>query len=716
MNVNFYNNCDVDIIFHTDFKICSTNKHDIFWYSEWRLVIAIFVCCCLEMSSTISQDFGNITTAGISTERMSLFTDGALTPFTVRSSILLSVSLVVGASISAGLPANGIVIYASYRCRHLRNAVHILPILNLSIAYMISCSLASPILLVLLEMEPDNSPPPDLCTFMDFLLVQGSVVQLLTTLVIGYDRHHMLAHPFEKSQRIKRVKLGILLSWVVSVSLGIIGCTAFPESPVMLLCERTSWRQMQSESLLTYMFGSYVLAPLGFTMTLVFILLYLRIGLLIHHHSNHGKRTGLGLAAVNRVAAFSGTPTPIEVAAISESGPVHYKSKDISTAKSKKPRGINKIHPLESTNVAHSKQEITINQTEFRETKRVSFDNDASTLVPNLGDNECVLSPDALLRKKPASHEGSLAVPAGLTSTTQSSDVVVSWRSELTERDIEGIQNILMETPDSFPVSDSKRSSLTLDTTNPSVIRPGAFVAKPNRVNSAQNISVRQMIPRPQRSLSASFLGENLHRDRKSSIDVNSGLSPIPGSSTSDTNQKRTGHEKRGRFSKISCQGRSIGSVVEVHDVDGHVLKVHTRREDVVGAVCLRTQENRLKGRRRLEARATRRIGAVIAWFLLCWLPLPIVMVACTQMDNSGYDVQVMAAESFLMTLGLSLLAPAFNPLLYTLANKQLLNELTRIKRNMKDWFCRCSLTNIAYWEGLGWEDFDAWGRYLGQG
>ena len=148
------------------------------------------------MPSTISQDFGNTTTVGISTARMILFINGTLTTFTVRSSILMFVSLVVSDSISSGLLTNGIVMYASYRYRHMQNVVHVLPTLNLPITYMMSCSLASPIPLVRLEMEPVNSPPPDPSTFMDFLLVKCSLVQLLT-FVISYGKHHTFAGPFE---------------------------------------------------------------------------------------------------------------------------------------------------------------------------------------------------------------------------------------------------------------------------------------------------------------------------------------------------------------------------------------------------------------------------------------------------------------------------------------------------------------------------------------
>jgi hypothetical protein len=121
-------------------------------------------------------------------------------------------------------------------------------------------------------------------------------------------------------------------------------------------------------------------------------------------------------------------------------------------------------------------------------------------------------------------------------------------------------------------------------------------------------------------------------------------------------------------------------SVIDVHDFDGKVMLAAARTDQVVGSVCVMSNKNKFKGKRKLEGRTAKRASVIIIVFLVCWLPMPIVYLVTDHVTNR-YGVQKIINGAELFCLCLASLTAALNPVVFGLVNKQWRNEFLKIMK-----------------------------------
>ena len=123
----------------------------------------------------------------------------------------------------------------------------------------------------------------------------------------------------------------------------------------------------------------------------------------------------------------------------------------------------------------------------------------------------------------------------------------------------------------------------------------------------------------------------------------------------------------------------SVSSVVQIHDADGLTTKARTTRTTITGDICVMNTSNKIKGKRKIEAKSAKRTAVVLVTFLIAWLPFPIVIMVLW-MFNTRYASHAKALlSSYLISLTLSLLAASVNPLVYGVINKQFHKEFKRL-------------------------------------
>nr|XP_015207763.1 PREDICTED: uncharacterized protein LOC102687357 [Lepisosteus oculatus] len=109
----------------------------------------------------------------------------------------------------------------------------------------------------------------------------GCCVQLLTLASISAERYQAIAHPFKTSQRKRRVKIWIPLTWTLAVLVSSFCITIAEDTPVYVKC-----RGIRVEVLTSFdTFGLYILVPIWFASLTVIIGFYGRIFIVVRAHT-----------------------------------------------------------------------------------------------------------------------------------------------------------------------------------------------------------------------------------------------------------------------------------------------------------------------------------------------------------------------------------------------------------------------------------------------
>ena len=129
-------------------------------------------------------------------------------------------------------------------------------------------------------------------------------------------------------------------------------------------------------------------------------------------------------------------------------------------------------------------------------------------------------------------------------------------------------------------------------------------------------------------------------------------------------------------------------SVVKIYDADGQTVQAKTSNQTVTGDICVINTSNKIKGKRKMEAKSAKRTAVVLATFLIAWLPFPIIIIVSWYLHaDSGSQIQALIS-AYIVSMTLSLLAASVNPLVYGAINKQFYKEFKKMFKKCKQ---KCS-------------------------
>ena len=148
---------------------------------------------------------------------------------------------------------------------------------------------------------------------------------------------------------------------------------------------------------------------------------------------------------------------------------------------------------------------------------------------------------------------------------------------------------------------------------------------------------------------------------------------------------------KKGRRSKSPADKTKNSKqktvrTVKVVDMDGKVHRESLSKAS--GAVCKRDDDNKIRGRRKVELKAAKRIIAVIGTFFSLWIPFPFSVILSGQ-EAMTETQHVMWLHVILLMSSVSAMTSAVMPVLNGVSNKQIKSAAVRIYRKLVCAHCK---------------------------
>lgn len=193
----------------------------------------------------------------------------------VANGSILFVTSVVGAA------ANLFVIVAVYRQKSLQTSNNAL-VVSLAVIDLLRCVIDCPVLLtIVVSMHQNRRVDSFVCDTQMASFSFSCCIQLLTLACISAERYQAIAQPFKATQRKRRIKALIPLTWTFAILVAAFCVIFLKDSPVHMKCQGR-----QKETLFSYdKFGLYMLFPLWAACFGVIIGFYARIFALVRSHS-----------------------------------------------------------------------------------------------------------------------------------------------------------------------------------------------------------------------------------------------------------------------------------------------------------------------------------------------------------------------------------------------------------------------------------------------
>ena len=531
--------------------------------------------------------------------------------------IILSISLIFG------LFGNTIVCIAVKSSKTLQNSMNAL-LVNLAIADLCNCVFCIPMILAVISSRDGTAMARrELCLVTDFFQAYGGTVQLATLAFISFERYQAIADPFGKQKRLKRVKIGIGLCWMLGLLAGILAGCVMSDSPLTLRCTGSVY------SIDTYYdaYGRYVLIPTGFTSLVFIVIFYLKIIILVKKHVEStetilNRKHKVHPAPTSAVIPISPPASQFQQPETNTHTTNYSPQKDNDTNNSRNGDGIVAKALQENQNL----KLLFLPQDNVK--KGLVFN---SLHVPSKVEEKDLDKTHAkgMLSSNTRPHSNGLAMPSQTTSKTDGCNVRI-------------LPPTLKLEP---PLSPKVPIAVGIDVQNEARISGDAQV-----VANTSPLAVD----------SSTALPSTSHDDTS----IKKGDKAYPDEKTDS--------------SKIHL-GNNEETTIKIYSIEGTVVSASATNE-IAGSVCVINQKSRERGRRKMEARTAKRSAGVIGSFLLCWLLFPIVVILRQHLQKVD-SIQKMN-DIQMVAITLATMTTALNPIVYGLVNKQFRTEYMKIMRN----------------------------------
>ncbi|XP_074644393.1 uncharacterized protein LOC141901184 [Tubulanus polymorphus] len=658
----------------------------------------------------------------------------------------VSISCIVFLHITvfAGLFGNTLVFLAVRRSKVLKTAMNAL-LVNLAIIDTVASVLATPLRIVILILTANfQGLARGICFIHEFISILVCTVQLTTLVAISYERFQAIANPFDVENRVLRVRMGIIFSWGIGFIMSILVVIFLADSPSFLRCtyvyyDMDSYQNMYSNVVLApisvlatfiilTLYGKIIMALRRHTATTNKLLTGKKnkvkpepsnsdfatslIQKIEPVSNSCDKRGGRRSFSDSNKKDCKDTPRintnviaikPVEIPVESNNTAKHLEINTITSAegdslnKSSDPnitegyksnieykqnvvkRG--KVNTGEDTlydkGLAPDKQDDTDQET----TPSNSKENDTFTLKKSIGAASLVqaVNNDKSVNTgiEVITKNDGTCIPSGRVEgsvgchlneyglTVQSEKNTKSAFKDKGEKEEETVTVPSRKPGDTSTLeSVNERKSATSKSEN---TQTDTVQSRPaSKLEHKPNDTVPFRTPK--------YAEDTVSFRPKKQISV---LSANMNNGADETVAFRPKHRQQD-VDTVAFNGRSI----KVVDFEGRESEAQATDEHVIGAVCVMTNKNKERGKRKLEGKAAKRASVVIGSFLFIWLPLPVTyMVTCNLTSRFDARFAVNAAE--LTALSLASFTAAINPILYAIVNRQFKNEFVKILKKI---------------------------------
>ncbi len=545
-------------------------------------------------------------------------------------------------------------------------------------------------------------------------------MQLITVASISVERYEALSRPFEKRSRRIRILVSIAASWIVGLFCMILTWTTFPESPTHLLCIDPNLDE--AHRLLSYELGLYIFMPLSFLSVLIIVVCYINILFLIQKHVKNTSRTLGGATTTKRsqVAPIdSDEQTTQENAAsksalggqqrwlrASRSGKTETKAAGSRHENSSPIRTISQTVPFEK----HSNMNPSRGSH-----KDAGFERPSSAqLREDFGQHRLTRSnSDSATPRERRSHDPKRAivttsnkdVQQSLTEETQSPRQANADEKRWSKNSTKSHTPLRKSNQWTSEIRDEANADLKRDGSDAAAAELGAdgtgdatddvparFVgdaAEDSHQTPANSLALTALGIRGDARFATRETVEFKRPDVKVTQDkVPVSFHPVSHvqAGTSDTNHRFAALGPADLDRVSSNKVKTGSSDITIHDAHRASRTPKIPRHDTAADLSVTNNFNRIKGKRKMEAKSALRTAIVLATFLLAWLPFPLVLVTLwVENFHTSTATQVEALLfAYMVSLTFSLLAASVNPLVYGAINKPFYKELRRLVKRCR--------------------------------
>ncbi|XP_061187439.1 uncharacterized protein LOC133195571 [Saccostrea echinata] len=132
-----------------------------------------------------------------------------------------------------------------------------------------------------------------------------------------------------------------------------------------------------------------------------------------------------------------------------------------------------------------------------------------------------------------------------------------------------------------------------------------------------------------------------------------------------------------------ASDGVNTDSLIQIFDITGEVNRVSKKETNYSGSVCVMNSKSKELGKRKVEARAAKRIAIMIVLFICLWMPLPL-----TVLGTRNGNPSIAQAQLLVVTATLGMCSVVVNPLLHSILNRQLHASLRNMMKRRKCGSC----------------------------
>lgn len=609
--------------------------------------------------SEVYQDYVSVAEPAITTS----VSESRALAFTLPPSVTWTSAIVLCVEVLTGIIGNCIVMLTVFKNKSLRTPMNGL-IVNLCVADMAICMLSSPVLMALLLNDSIwlNGTSSVYSMYILCLveytshIVIGSVL-LVTLVCISIERYHAIAQPFDKGNRWSRIKLSIAFSWMLGVVIALVGVfmTNDMQKPHIV-----STHQLLANAFMMEFFHVVFIPFSIFCVVLVFGLYFAIVYLIQKHAASSDKKL-----STNKTIKKSPKVIPVQTAegsVVASTMLVGVKSLGPDFCVLPKSRGkSNKMVQEDGSKAQTEAQNGDIGVSVVRSAQK-----EATKVETNVNRVEQHITPTETLIAQNGKYEPLKEIENGMPDGQLQAAMK---EQNIPNGDSVNVKDASKAQVDQVSQVDNKGSH------NQSYQKDEAKATHDHQAVGTNVVDTQETGTLDGKSklktLTVSALSPKASVNREDSISV---CAIKPSCSSAE--------EPQDSVCVVRPKGKESPKppVIEICDMNGKHVTATTTRSDVVGNICMVNNVNKERGKRKVEARTAKVTAIVMGAFLTCWLPLPTVILA-SRNEFKESQMTMLQKGVLLVSLVISSLTAAINPVVYGLVNRQIRNGIVRLAK-----------------------------------
>ncbi|XP_062615850.1 uncharacterized protein LOC134277541 [Saccostrea cucullata] len=553
--------------------------------------------------------------------------------------VILCCDVVIILAAVLGIIGNTLLCVCILKTRSLRTFINA-TLMSALIGNLIACVTLLPLRVYLFTASLSTVNWATICSAAVFFRTFCDILQLFMLVIVSYERFQCVSSPFKKDGRAKRTALLIGLSWTLASGLSLLSAFIFVDSPLYDKClinttsNHFSWGTHDL----------YLIFPFGIGTLLIIIVFY---GLIMFTLFKHRKRMiGHTVHRKNKVVPHMMNE---DFKGVDKS----FSNTDLSSILPRTPLHFSVTNVEKSSKYCETNLDRKNNTDDTQKTETVQHENTDKKLVTV--ERRDIKTTSILKHDKPVDN---YAVKKSRL------DVVKAPQAK---------SNNIEENIKKNELGNDKENDEENNEENKLEIRRNEKCLEETVVSKKEENENKQM----ESQQSPDKVCENGSSLKQNQVADQTLKVFLTNATPSCSNKTTTFHQQN------ASDGANTDSLIQIFDITGEVNRVSKKETNYSGSVCVMNSKSKELGKRKVEARAAKRIAIMIVLFICLWMPLPLTVLGTWNGNPSKAQ-----AHLLVVTATIGMCSVVVNPLLHSILNRQLHASLKSMIRRRKCGSC----------------------------